>query len=310
MRASATLRARCRELLERTGWSPTRLAAELSRRELRTAREPVRVLAYRARALLDAAPTTEHAAAEAPQAVAARPPGEHDHAPQATEPAHEPNTPATATELDALDEQARSKLLEAARARLRRIGLPRSGDFSDDHPLLRGEALNLLRGDTPTPTDQPAASPDCAWQAGVELASAGDQTAAQRQAGDPEGPGAQFEGVRAQEPGEAPPAEPLASAEIRAGDARATPRPGRYHTRRSRHEGGRRRSARHVHRTPDQPRRSLRPSRTTGFRTGRGRTPRVASRPRSRDPPRPGFRLWPSRPATVLEPPGRRRTML
>lgn len=101
VRASATLRARCAELLARTGWSPQRLAAELCRRELRTACEPVRVLAYRARILLETAPTAQRAAAAAAQAVAPTPRQEHDHAPHATEPAHEGQT-RHATELEAM----------------------------------------------------------------------------------------------------------------------------------------------------------------------------------------------------------------
>jgi hypothetical protein len=239
VRASATLRARCAELLARTGWSPQRLAAELRRRELRTACEPVRVLAYRARILLETAPTAQRAAAAAAQAVAPTPRQEHDHAPHAIEPAHEGQT-RHATELDALDEQARYKLLEAARARLRRIGLPRNGDFPDDHPLLRGEALNLLRADPLRATDRADRPPASAPQGG-------------------ESPEAAVDGLVA-----SPAPDDGAS-----GDDRATRRSAR-----------RQRSARfHDHRA-----RGSRPTAPAPAEE-QGNAPRVASRPRIRDPP-------------------------
>lgn len=161
IRTSTTLGARCTTLLARTGWSPQRLAAELTRRELRTAAEPVRVLAYRARILLETAPAGDRPppALAAPTAAARAPEGPEQHAPSVGA-STGPQTPALG-ELDALDPPTRRGLLEAARARLRRIGLPRGGgDFADDHPLLRSEALNLLHQAAPPETDVTVPSPD------------------------------------------------------------------------------------------------------------------------------------------------------
>jgi hypothetical protein len=297
VRASTTLRARCAALLERTGWSPQRLAAELTARELRSAREPVRVLAHRARSLLNATPAAEPRAptparrTDAPLAHEA-----HDHRGQATSALCDSAT-APLGELDALDLQTRQELLAVARARLRRIGLPRGGrDFPDHHPLLRGEALNLLHGTATQATDML----DASTTAGAESRLASTEPAAPDAGVTPQPP-ASDPAVAEPRPGDACPPKPVADAAQVASTSRALPdaQPSDAHdaaqtarslSRACRHGGCRRARRSRTHRPARQTRqRSLRRSRPAGRWTVSGRrgASRVAARPRSRGPPAP-----------------------
>lgn len=285
----------CSALLARTGWSPQRLAAELTRRELRTATQPVRVLAYRARVLLETAPAGHRPPPEpaSPARTAHPPEGQQPDAPPA-DASTGPQIPAVG-ELDALDPATRRGLLEAARARLRRIGLSRGGgDFPDHHPLLRGEAVNLLHQAATPETGATGPAPDTPGspsqgRTGEPVLSAAD-TALHRPARDHGATHTRPGNGREPTPGDQTAADvaptPAASAAAQPARAQAAGRPPRPNS------PPRHRVCHHAHSADlrhaaqavqDRPPPS--PPAATSPASARSGASQDASRPRGRDPP-------------------------
>lgn len=79
VRDSAVLRQRLQRIQELTGWSGRRMVDELTRRELRSAAQPVRVLAHRAKLLLEQhSPPKSSAPRPPPSPQGPTPPAGHD----------------------------------------------------------------------------------------------------------------------------------------------------------------------------------------------------------------------------------------